>query len=608
MKLKRFVRVCYSIPILLCILLTGGLSIIGTGGGDNNGGNGGNELIIDPTTPGYNTVGCGTDLFQGYAVESNVKGRVLDIDKLNAQDLLILNPLVEERYYEKISGKSINEYATKLSSSVGVEGSYMFFSASIKASFTDETYKRAEYSYATIMETNWKNSLKIQNDRWYAALLKDYLTPEARAAINDDDIMYWSGQDIINSYGTHVMVGVYAGARLDYHIAVEIESQEHDSELEAYASAKLKGMFASVGITTSIDAETYTAMENYESKENITSKGGDSQYANPSDDDDYNLWHESISTNPVFCGIIKYGLVPIWEFADTDERQAEIEAAYIAYAEGKSSDFDPILPTFSKITDIKLINTGSSSSVTLDPGWALIQNIDGNTSNGYINFNIWYGPDRADYVWLAYKEELTDQPGLKEIHIVSNNDTLNGELFGGQTHDDIYGVDSPGCLENALVNLNSGTCADGWISSWYQLGCGTFWNHGCTKENELELYLHYVPQETESYPITGIVLGNYVAVDVNQNLEDRKKNIFWGPADANKDGTVNGDDAAYVLEHVQWVKKASDDDLVNLNWNTQSYRVYNWYDCHAGTDGYTNAWIHAYEQIGDAQYIGYCVD
>lgn len=266
---------------------------------------------------------------------------------------------------------------------------------------------------------------------------------------------------------------------------------------------------------------------------------------------------------------------------------------------------------FLKITELKLIHTGSDASVTLDPGWKLIQDINGNGSDGFINANLWRGSKRSDYIWLAYKAEETDQPGLEDIHILSNDDALNAELFGAQSHDEIYGVDEPGCLANATVNLNSNTCADGYNVK-DQSCCGTyFWKHKCNAENELELYLHYVQQKQGSSPITCIVLGDHVAVDAAQSLEDRKQHIYWGPTDADRNGTVDDNDALYVLENVHWLKKAGDDTMVNLNWNTQSYRVMNWDSCTigiCGASGWDDGWIHGFEAAEDAQYIGYCVE
>jgi hypothetical protein len=269
-------------------------------------------------------------------------------------------------------------------------------------------------------------------------------------------------------------------------------------------------------------------------------------------------------------------------------------------------------PTILKITDLKLIDTGDEKSVTLDQEWQLIQDSNGTESEGFINANLWRGSVRSNYIWLAYKVELTDQPGLEEIHILSNDDALNAELFGGQTHDDIYGVDAPGSLANATVNLNSNTCASGSNYKKRSSCCGNFyWHHSCKEENDLELYLHYVRQKRGSSPITCIVLGDYVAVNEAQSLEERKQHIHWGPADADRNGTVDDDDALYVLENVQWLRKASDDTLVNLNWNTQSYRVFKWDSCDriiCKDSGWDEGWIHDYEGASDAQHLGYCVE
>jgi hypothetical protein len=322
----------------------------------------------------------------------------------------------------------------------------------------------------------------------------------------------------------------------------------------------------------------------------------------------------TISNVPAGSGmyVVVRGLVsgsPDWE------GQSEI----FSLAVGEDKIIEPVTleyiggePTMLKITDIKLINTGSTSSVTLDQGWKLIQNINGNEGEGFINANLWRGPDRSDYIWLAYTAELTDQPGLEEIHILSNDDTLNAELFGTQTHDEIYGEDAPGCQANATVNLNSNTCADGFNDKERSSCCGNFyWYHRCQAENELELYLHYVPQKPGRSPITCIVLGDHVAVNAAESLEERKQHIHWGPADADGNGTVDDADAQYVLENVQWLRKASDNTLVNLNWNTQSYRVWKWDSCDrivCSDSGWDEGWIHGYEEAIDAQYIGYCVE
>jgi hypothetical protein len=143
---------------------------------------------VDPTTKGMNVLGSGTDVFGAYAVESNVKGRVLDVTALNAAGLLVYSPDVQESRYEEASGSTVSEYASSLATSLGLSGNYMFFSAEIKAAYAQDTYRKTGYSYASIIERHWKHSLKVEPGLWTsAAKLRPYLTTLARQAINDTD-------------------------------------------------------------------------------------------------------------------------------------------------------------------------------------------------------------------------------------------------------------------------------------------------------------------------------------------------------------------------------------------------------------------------------------
>ena len=212
------------------------------GGGYARGGEGGSDSggsSVDPATPGYTELGCGTDVFEEYASENNVKGRVLNIGALNAQKLLVLNPSVQEGKIQRVSGTSVSEYASELGVTVGLKGSYMWFSASVKTAFTDNTYRMSEYSYVTLMERHCKNSLKIVNTKWDPAYLKSYLTDDAKMASNNTDSQKnWSPKEIISTFGTHVMVGIFTGARLDYNLSIKITNTSQQKNLQAYAEAK----------------------------------------------------------------------------------------------------------------------------------------------------------------------------------------------------------------------------------------------------------------------------------------------------------------------------------------------------------------------------------
>ena len=566
-------------------------------------------VTVDPNTKGLNVLGSGTDVFGAYAVESNVKGRVLDVTAMNAAGLLVYSPDVQESKYEEVTGSTVSEYATSLATSLGLTGSYMFFSAEIQAAYSQDTYRKTGYSYASIIERHWKHSLKVEPGLWTsAAKLRPYLTTLARQAINDTDgTRKWTGAEVIAAYGTHVINGIYVGGRLDYHLTVQILEEQYQQSFSAYAKASFATSFASAGMTSTIDTTARQALDSYNKVTTINAKGGATQYAHPENDDDYKLWKASLDTSPVFCGIIGGGLMGVWELAETPARQAEIRAAFEAYAVGQESAF---IPFVEKITDIKVIDAGQSTSVALDPGYSLIKSLAGDTVGGSVNGGIWRDTQRANYVYLAYKSAVTEQPmGVSEVH-VSSSDAAVRDLFfggaGGAGHDALYGASQPGCLANAAVNLNSGTCSSAGLSEWSSGWCAYyFWNASCAG-NGTPLALHVVPQTAQTEAIRCLVVGDAVAADSNQAMATRIQHIYWGPQDANQDGKVDAKDASWVLSHVQWVRHVPDGDLVNLNHGTQSYRRYDWYDCGLG-EGYDDAWWHAVNAVEDAQYIGYCL-
>jgi hypothetical protein len=557
-----------------------------------------------------NVLGAGTDVFGPYAVESNVKGRILDVEKLNAAGQIVHNPDVQEYRCEEAEGRTVSEYVTHLAVSTGVTGSYMFFSAEVKAAFSQDAYRKTEYSYASIFERHWKHSLKLESGLWTSPdRLRPYLTSLARQAIDDTDSTgkQWSGADVIAAFGTHVMTGIYVGARLDYHLAIQILNTQHQTSLMAYAKAKYASRFASAGVSVSIDAATESAMDAYSRVGPvINAKGGAAQYAHPEDDDDYQLWKASLDEAPVFCGVIQGGLLGVWELAPTPARRAELLAAYEDYAEGQAAAFVPLAE---KITDLVVLNAGTGTSVTPPTGYALLRSLSGDTVAGDLSRDIWYDTRRADHVYVAYKSEVTAEPvGIASLHVASSDAATSDYLFGGVPHDTLYGVGAPGCTANGTVDLNATTCGAASIWDWYSGWCAVyFWSAQCTAPGT-PLFLHHVIQTSETEPIRCIVLGDEVAKDSNQTVPTRSGHIWWGPSDVNHDGNV-GDaaDAAWVLDHVTWVSSATDGTPVNVNLGTQSYHRYDWYDCGLG-QGYDEGWIHARDLPEDAQYIGVCYE
>ena len=617
--MMRTIRLLLSPPLLVLLLL-----------GCSSGGSSSEpaQPKIDPATKGLDILGRGTDVFGSYAVESNVKGQVLDVNALNIAGLLVFNPSVQEYKYEAMSGNTISTYASALSGSVGLSGSYMFFSAEMKVAFGNESYRQDTFSYASIMERQWKHSLRVEPGIWSSRdHLRPYLTTFARQAIDNADPVHgpWSGEQVIAAYGTHVMNGIYVGARLDYHLAIQIMDESNRSSLSAFVKAKYGKGFTSAEITSDISEETYNAMNMYQQVGPVISaKGGSSQYAHPEDDAQYQLWKASIDSNPVFCGIINGGLLGIWELAETPARRAELLAAYEAYAAAAGADFVPVV---GRITDLMVLDVGPGTgepgehtrpTVTQPQGYELLKSASGDIWKGNLNGDLWHYREHANYVYLALQSQVTDEPvGIAALHLASTDAAVDAALYGAPGHVGYYGSGRQGCTDPdvATKDINAGTTHHvvnfhGWMWCAYNVvGVDSYVDPGSP------LFLHYTMEPELSEPARCIVVGDSVAIDGTKPLEERAQHIFWAPWDVNHDGPA-GDplvDGKWVVSHTYWVTAptSTDNKPVNVNLGTESWALYDqicgpWAWC--WTDGcrWHNGFDNGFEAAGDAQYLGVC--
>jgi len=349
---SRFRFVAWGLVLLSTVLL-----FTSCGGSD---GGGDDKPVAD-----LGVLGKGTDAFGTYASTDNTLSQVLDVQALYRDNMLELDDNVEESTFQTTSGRTITEYSSSFGASVGLSGSYKFFSASIKTNFSQSHYQNEEYSFVTKKELVKKKAKKVQNQYRSVQVLAEYLTPEFVEALDT-----WTPAEIFAAYGTHVMVGVYEGARLDYSMSIKIESSQYLSSLGVFADASFKGLFASAEVTSSLTTAERSAFESYTKNTTLDVKGGISQLsnctsANPDFCDQQRLaWLDSIDENPVFCSIMQDGIIPVWEFA-SDQKAEEIRQYYKQYALGKNYGF----PRFEEFPSTVLdLSTGLMWAKKVCPG------------------------------------------------------------------------------------------------------------------------------------------------------------------------------------------------------------------------------------------------
>ena len=560
--------------------------------------------IVDPETPGYDQLGAGYDVFTAYADAEFVKNKILDLNRLN-HDAKVLKFPVDKFSANQFQGTTIEGYVTSLSASAGLSGSYAFFSGSINSTMSQMSSVTTEWSFATVQIRHRVHGLSVL--RMQPADLRGYLLP----AFSDDINSNLDPAVLFDLYGTHLIGKLVVGGRLDYHLSALIRSEEQKRNIGVYAEAKFDSGFASLQLNTSFDYGAYRSQ--YVSNEDfsLASVGGQGQASKVWTDGDYTQWVDTVWQHPVFCDFgADPWLIPIWELADGGCAQGsrcwQIQEAYKVYAESKRIT----IPGASRDVLVDLAVTVDIPST--ETGYQPLKNLDGSAQSAYVNKGVSSKrtPERqhdvimeATKLWIAYKavgeDQATGAP-INGIHFYTGPGDLERELAYGTHHllqMKVGGVDQ-------AADLSYDTCEQ--ATYWHHNPCPTSLcayycdEVGCNLSNTNLRQLHFttVSDLLPNVPIQSLVLADRAAIITSNDFETRKRAIWWGPQDINRDGKVDDADAQLLLERVVWVRDIGGTEI-NLNEGAQNYHVYD-YECPWGC-------CHVKTYIGDApaQYLGY---
>lgn len=284
------------------------------------------EREIDPY------LGRGYDVSMKYADPECAKSRVLDVVELDEEGLVEILT-VNQTSTECCSGETVEEYLSTLSVAIDANGKYMCFSASVSTNFATGEHVYKNHSFATMhtMISRFRNQVPQSVT---TGTLKSFLLDTAKHDINDTEV---PPETLFDTYGTHVMTGVITGARLDFNIHCDMSRVETDKKIDVFAQAAYNGMVTEISGSTAVltHEEHSSFIQNGES--HCTVVGGNSQFGNNilANDSYYDKWVESIDENSTFCGYADGGLRPIWDFADSQDRRDELEAAFQTYIDDK---------------------------------------------------------------------------------------------------------------------------------------------------------------------------------------------------------------------------------------------------------------------------------
>ncbi|QXU41036.1 MAC/perforin domain-containing protein [Pedobacter sp. D749] len=290
---------------------------------------------------GYDVTG---ELFER---KNTSKVSIIDINKFYADySTRIVTPTDTKGGYNVYYGASAYDYVKDVNNkqtfgATAVGGDKAGAYATNNFSLTNEkqntyTYS-SKYSYATY--ESWYRIKSIDfTDDVTVELLKNYLTPDFLAYLSN-----YSAEQIVQTYGTHILLGIDIGGRLKYDYKGSIlKESTYDRKLRAIKAGFSIGIakIFSIDLSADISKEEKTTISNetndklfagtfYGGNNSGTSFSGDA-LGNTSTNINLVSWQQSINVNNAsLIGINRSA--PIYEFISDPVKKEQVKIAVEKY-------------------------------------------------------------------------------------------------------------------------------------------------------------------------------------------------------------------------------------------------------------------------------------
>lgn len=274
-------------------------------------------------------LGCGYNVIDSpYYRSEDVRQCVLDVESM-AEDGLIYEELNSQTatVFSVEAGETIHSYMNNLAISVGMSTKSLF-GGSLKMDFGLDTSSKLDEKksfakgsatltrskqYVQMSKVSYKT---LRNKYIYDAFLEDYL-------LNNK----YSPADLFNNYGTHIMLTVYLGGRLDMCYVYNNTAEESSSDIKTKVEASFS--FVEGKSSTDISKKSSSLIDNssfrvntYGGKVDVNMTNLDNAKAN------YSEWAKSVQ-DAEYQVLIKAGrldatseMIPIWMLIDPEASKA----------------------------------------------------------------------------------------------------------------------------------------------------------------------------------------------------------------------------------------------------------------------------------------------
>ncbi|ASW75715.1 hypothetical protein IQ37_01445 [Chryseobacterium piperi] len=217
----------------------------------------------------YDVLGHGFNAAGEYANANSAGFQIIDIARFKVEQAarLVTDNTFAQEYVEEY-GENAESYSKMVSTKVGVTAGIPLFKKTLSVAFntsiTNTNKFDAKYIYGSYNLTIKQRRFRINAT---AAALSNYLTPEFT-----QDLQNKTPQQIVNDYGTHVLVDIYTGAKMDILFQSETTNRNKEHAARVGVKAGMKSIF-DVDVTN--DVNTSSSNQNFSKKLSYKTRGGD---------------------------------------------------------------------------------------------------------------------------------------------------------------------------------------------------------------------------------------------------------------------------------------------------------------------------------------------
>jgi hypothetical protein len=295
-------------------------------------------------------VGRGYDLTGKYADASWVKAPVLNYNALAAAEL-IDHPNGTETDYKSSSGTNVNQYQESLANGIGgVLGilDKLLFGGAVNSIFSPQQITTNMYAFGTYSARVPKRSTRVLFTT--GSILLPY-----RSTLFLQHLKTLTAAQLVENYGTHVMLGAIWGGRCDYNMSSQKKAGQPQASIANYCmQSAMHGLFDENAEAPAVSG-TAEAFETSTTSASVHIVGGDvSLGAAINANAGYTKYTEWVRTiqgdNIQWIDFYPAGLVLLADFveehpADGGLTKAQVKAAIQTYCESKGLSYDPTATT-----------------------------------------------------------------------------------------------------------------------------------------------------------------------------------------------------------------------------------------------------------------------